>query len=168
MTTESLKIVPNYDFAYPAIGLISNSNPLDMSSEACAFMNSTYFESASDSFDRVYSGSDRISILQDLVAAEDVAGFSLAWPVFAPVCPSQNGYDSTADGVYDWILFSGLKGAVNVSPYLIRQNESFTITPHARNISKTPDPLEGAAVSPTTGYTFYLSAVILGMVVFGI
>ena len=85
VTTSNFEIHLESQGPFPAIGLITNSNPLDASSEACAFLNFTLFKKAS-TFNVISTGNERISIIRTLGLG---AFYSFAWPVFAPLCPSQ-------------------------------------------------------------------------------
>lgn len=144
VTTTNFAIQEQSQNSIPAIALITNSDPMDLSSEACAWMNSKYFVSTPNTtFSSSLSAAGRISILKKLDASAREFGYSLAFPVFYPTCPSQQVYDSLRDylpmqtsNVYDWILRSGMKGTANVEAYTIsRQNDSFDLMPFRYNIS---------------------------------
>lgn len=146
MTSEAFVIHPKYrDRGVPAIGLLSNSNPMDLSSEACAFMNSTMYAPASGSgFSRLFAAEERINLLEALRDNQFEAGYQLAWPIFSPLCPGQRAYDSMEDigstgTVYEWIRNVGMGGEAVLEPYDIPLVQSFKVTPHARNISSVPN-----------------------------
>lgn len=123
--------------SYPAIGLINNLDPLDFSSEACAFLNYSAFRSGR--FQRM-NDFDRIAALQSLEKQQNIVGFSMAWPVFAPLCPAQNAFDSTVGEVYDWIKYNGLVGPINNEDYQISETSNEVVTPFRRNISTPNSP----------------------------
>jgi hypothetical protein len=117
----------------PAIGLINNLDPFDFSSEACAWINFSGFKGG-----RFHAMNDigRIPILKSLKVQQSALGFSMAWPVFSPLCPAQNAFDSTKGEVYDWIKQNGLDGPVNKESYEIKEIPRDTVvTPFRRNIS---------------------------------
>jgi hypothetical protein len=136
------------------MGLISNSNPLDFSSEACAFLNSMYYVQASGgSFSRLTTSEERVFVLQGLLNAQTEVGYSMAWPIFSPLCPGQRAYDSTEDlrpsggSVYDWIRYSALTGYEVSEGYELEVIQKYNVTPHPRNISMTPNrKSEGATL----------------------
>jgi hypothetical protein len=145
MTSEAFVIQPKYrDHSIPAIGLISNSNPMDLSSEACAFMNSTMYTAASGvKFSRLFAAEERIHLLEALRDNQYEAGYQLAWPIFSPLCPGQRAYDAMEDSgstgtVYEWIRNVGMGGEAVIEPYDMPLLQSFKVTPHARNISSVP------------------------------
>jgi hypothetical protein len=122
----------------PAIGLINNLNPFDFSSEACAWINYTRFKAG-----RFQEMTDvgRIQVLQSLKVQQSVIGFSMAWPVFAPLCPAQNAFDSTKGEVYNWIKQNALEGPINHNDYQIKEMaHDMVVTPFRRNISTPASP----------------------------
>lgn len=125
----------------PAIGLINNLEPFDFSSEACAWLNFSGFKAGRF---RAMNDDSRISALTSLKRQQSVLGFSMAWPVFAPLCPAQNAFDSTQGLVYDWIKQSGLDGPINNNDYEIKKTTSDTVvTPFRRNITTPSSPNAG-------------------------
>ena len=124
---------------YPAIGLINNLDPNDFSSEACAFLNYSGFNSGRL---QAMDDKDRIFALQKLRDQQQSRGYSMAWPVFAPLCPSLNAFDSTKGAVYNWIKQNGLNGPINTeNNYAISESpRQDNVTPFRRNISGPNSP----------------------------
>jgi hypothetical protein len=160
LTTQSFQIQMPSNLYYPAIGLMTNSNPLDASSEACAFMNQTNFVQAGN-FDRVQSVSERISILQNFLDDPNAPNYSMAWPVFAPMCPSQNAYDATADGVYDWIRSNALNEDVVNTAYKIPVAVFYNASRIPRNISTGNPQGSRASEKNVSFHSVWLLVVVL-------
>jgi hypothetical protein len=166
LTTENFRIKATPG-EIPAIGLLTNTDPLDMSSEACAFLNYYYFEAAGNSpFKAITNGNDRLTILRTIAEG---TGYSFAWPIFSPVCPRQYAYDATKDSinvdgkstVFNWIASQGFKEEPNNSTYSLPLYSNQTFSPHARNISNATFDENGTGQSAHRSLQLVLLASII-------
>jgi hypothetical protein len=126
---------------------------LDLSAEACAWVNSpSYTAAPASSLSSIMTAEDRINIMSNLADTASSFDYAFAWPVFYPTCISSS-YDSNTDltftgsSVYSWISTSGISGNINNQPYSLQlyKNTTFSVTPFAKNISS--QSTSGGAIS---------------------
>jgi hypothetical protein len=166
VTTDKFQVNEKYADNVPGYILITNSNPMDLSSEACAWINSTYFVQAS-SFSR-FSPSDRINTITTLAATAKKFGYSFAWPIFAPSCPSGRAYDSLLDynvggsTTYSWILLTGMKSLpINKDPYTLQKAPVISSDPFVRNVTANDN---NAAGEPNSLFGFLYLILVLPLI----